>query len=368
MAANEVKSLSIDQKIGQMLVIGLPGTIIDDEVRFFVEKIRPGGICLFTRNIKNAEQVRALNDDITSFLSLKPMISIDQEGGLVDRLRRIITPMPAPALFNNAEEVREYAGLNGEILRILGFNTNFAPVVDVINEDRGKVQNGLQTRNFGSNADELIELAGTFLDEIQSKGIIGCLKHFPGLGASTIDSHNSLPEVQIDASEFYDIDLKPYRSLLATGNVLSIMVAHAAFPLLDRQEIDQDGRYLPSSLSHNMVTSLLRDECGYDGVVITDDLEMGAIVTNYGIGEACVMAVKAGVDMLAICASRDAINEGYETLLKAVIDGDITEERIDRSLERIAKLRERFSEPLKFDLEKIREISDRIADLISRLS
>lgn len=363
----EIKSLSIERKIGQMFIIGLPGTRLDTATSELLNDIDPGGVCLFARNIKEAKQVRDLNDAINSRTSIPPMISIDQEGGLVDRLRRIVTPMPAPSLFNDTEDIRKFAGLIAEILTLLGFNTNFAPVVDVIDEKRRSVQNGLQTRNFGNSAEQVIDFAGSFLVELQSKGIVGCLKHFPGIGASTVDSHDQLPQVNIDIIEFNDVDLKPYEKILKTKKVMAIMVAHAAFPLLDLQEIDQTGRLLPSSLNEKIISTLLRDRLGYEGVIITDDLEMGAIINNYGIGEASVMAVEAGADMLAICSDPRAIKEGFDHLLVAVKNGRISEDRINNSLDRIANLKQHFVEPVFFDQNKIDNISHLIANLKSRL-
>src|SRR5690606_3275916 len=139
-----------------------------------------------------------------------------------------------------------------------------------------------------------------FLRALQARGVVGCIKHFPGLGASEVDSHEELPTVAIGQDEFEAVDLAPYRHLIDGGDVHAVMVAHAAYPNLSLQERAQDGKLLPSSLSFNFVTKLLREKIGFAGLVLTDDLEMGAILRNYGIGEAAVMAVEAGHDMLAI--------------------------------------------------------------------
>lgn len=367
-AIMDVTSLQLREKIGQMFVIGISGPAIDDNTARLLDRILPGGVCHFARNIKSIEQIRSLNEEISERLKIVPMLSIDQEGGLVDRLRRLISPMPAASALKDAKDVAEFAKMIGEVLRLLGFNTNFAPVVDVINVDRSSVQNGLQTRNFGSSAEQVVEYAEIFLNELHSEGIVGCLKHFPGLGASLVDSHNLLPEVNVSFDEFSAVDLAPYHALIGQPNVNAVMVAHAAYPLLDLQETDQNGRLLPSSLSHNMISKLLRNQLGFDGVVITDDLEMGAIINNYGIGEASVMAVEAGVDMLAICAGEDSINEGYEALLGSVLSGRITEQRIDESLNRIFALKKRFATRVELDLARINEISDQKAVLKSRLN
>jgi beta-N-acetylhexosaminidase len=244
---------------------------------------------------------------------------------------------------------------------------NFAPVVDVVDEQRSSLSNGLHSRAFGKSREEATELANAFLTAMQEGGIHGCLKHFPGLGAASVDSHRELPTISIDEPEFRETDLYPYIALLSSGTVSSVMVAHAAYPNVGLQERGQNGKLLPSSLSPAIISELLRDELGYDGLVLTDDLEMGAIVENYGIGEACKMAVAAGVDMLAICASPDAINEGFDAVSGAVGSGEITEARLERSLARIASVKETVHAPLEFDNAQLDALSDRITELNARI-
>jgi beta-N-acetylhexosaminidase len=243
---------------------------------------------------------------------------------------------------------------------------DFAPVVDVVDPTRMGKSNGLVSRTFGRSREEAATLAGEFLRTLQANGITGCLKHFPGLGASSVDSHEELPVVEIEEDEWRSIDLYPYRELLANGTVRAVMAAHAAFPRADLQETGQDGKLLPSSLSYNIVTSLLRGDLSYDGLVITDDLEMGAIKNNYGIGDACKMAITAGVDMLAICADPEAIRQGYAAVLGAVNSGEIGIERIDRSLDRIMIVKSQMSEPQPFDPDRIASLSQRVVHLTER--
>jgi beta-N-acetylhexosaminidase len=245
---------------------------------------------------------------------------------------------------------------------------DFAPVVDALDEERSKHTNGLFSRTFGNSKEEVAVLASEFLQVLQSGGIVGCIKHFPGLGASQVDSHEELPIVDVDEYLLSHVDLFPYRELIARGNVNSVMIAHAAFPKHPLQEQDENGRLLPSSLSYNFVTTLLRGELGFDGLCVTDDLEMGAIVKNYGIGEACKMAVAAGADMLAICADPNAIREGYQAVLKAVKSEELSMERVDESLKRIAALKAKLSPPLAFDTARIAQLSDEVAALNDRLS
>ena len=351
-------ALPIELKIGQLFFIGLPDVSLNADTKEFLRDIAPGGVCLFARNIREAEQTRRLTDDIREISSVEPFISLDQEGGLVDRLRRISAPMPAPNSLKTVAEVQTLADLTAEIIRTLGFNMNFAPVVDVIDENRAKSFNGLYSRSFGNSKAEVVEFAAAYLENLQAHGCLGCLKHFPGLGASEVDSHEELPIVYLTRDELFEIDLLPYRRLIANGNVRAIMIAHAAYPRFDLQETDENGKLLPTSLSYNIVTKLLREELNFDELVLTDDLEMGAIIKNYGIGEACKMTIAAGVDMPLICASPEAIIEGRNAVLEAVRAGEISENRLDQSLTRLARLKADLNAPLVYDEARLRNLSD----------
>ncbi|MFN2500495.1 MAG: glycoside hydrolase family 3 N-terminal domain-containing protein [Pyrinomonadaceae bacterium] len=363
---HSTSSLSIEQKIGQLFFIGMPGPQFDEATRELVDQVSPGGVCLFSRNIREAEQTRQLTDTIRDSLPITPFLSIDQEGGLVDRLRRVMTPMPPASKITSPRQAAEAAHIVADALHTLGLNMDFAPVVDVSDTGRAQYSNGLVSRTFGSSASDVETLAGSFLDALQAGGILGCLKHFPGLGASTVDSHEELPIVEIDDTELHTTDLLPYRGLLT--RVTAVMVAHAAFPNSNLQERDRGGKLLPSSLSYNFVTKLLRQELHFGGLVISDDLEMGAIVKNYGMGEACKMAIAAGVDMLAICADPRAIREGFEAVRTAVADGGISTARLDESMERISGAKSRLSQPRPFDSMKFNDLSAETEHLTAKLN
>jgi beta-N-acetylhexosaminidase len=359
----KILGLPIEKKIGQLFFIGLPSTELDSETRELLREYAPGGVCLFARNIQGAEQTRQLIDQTREILPIEPLFSLDQEGGLVDRLRRIIEPMPAPSTLKTPIQAKTIAEITAEVVRVLGFNMNFAPVVDVINELRVNSYNGLYSRAFGKSKSEVVEYAQEYLESLQENGCLGCLKHFPGLGASQVDSHEEQPNVYLTRDELFEIDLLPYRRLIPTENVHSVMIAHASFPRFDLQETDNNGKLLPSSLSYNIVTKLLREELGFTGISITDDLEMGAIVKNYGIGEACQLAILAGEDMLAICASADSIREGFNSVLEAVKTERISLSRIDESLRRIAHIKSLTQPALPFDIERLRVLSGKISQL-----
>ncbi len=360
-----ISSLPLEQKIGQLFFIGLPSVALDDSTKQILREISPGGVCLFTRNIREAAQTRQLLDDLRSNLPIEPILSLDQEGGLVDRLRRIITPMISASHLKTKADAQELAEITAEVIRILGFNTNFAPVVDVPTTESLNSQNGLQSRCFGDSLSDVLELSQTYLKSLQNKGVLGCPKHFPGIGSSVTDPHEELPIVNLTHQDLLQNDLVPYQKLLADTH--QIMIAHAAYPNLDLQERDQNGKLLPSSLSFNIITKLLRQEIGFSGLVVTDDLEMGAILKNYGIGEACKMAIKAGVDMLLICANPQAVTEGFKAITRAVKNGEISEQRIDESLQRIARYKNLMQSPLDFNQARLAELSIQIAKLNEKL-
>lgn len=362
-----ILSLPLEQKIGQLFFIGIPGAEFDDNTREILERVLPGGICLFARNIREAEQTRELINNVNDFLQITPFISLDQEGGLVDRLRRVAEPMPSASSLKTPEQAEILAKVTAEIIKILGFNMNFAPVVDVRTPERERFSNGLVSRTFGNSKVEVVEFAQRYLETFQRNGVIGCLKHFPGLGATEVDSHEELPLVNLDFETINEIDLFPYREFFKTGEVKLVMTAHAAFPLCDLQERDQNGKLLPSSLSFNFTTKLLRETLGFDGIAITDDLEMGAILKNYGIGEACKMAIKAGQNLLAICNNSDAIVEGYETVFEAVKSGEIEEGLINESLRRISAIKSLIQPPFEFNANRLAELSGEIVALKEQL-
>lgn len=361
----KISSLPLEHKIGQLFFIGLPGVELNEEAKKLLREVPAGGVCLFTRNIREARQTRKLLDDLREFLPVEPILSLDQEGGLVDRLRRVITPLISVSQLKTKADTKELAEITAEAIRILGFNTNFAPVIDVPTKESLNSQNGLQSRCFGDSLKDVLELSETYLESLQNKGVLGCPKHFPGIGASVTDPHEELPIVNSTYQDLLKNDLVPYQKLLSQSH--QIMVAHAAYPNLDLQERDQNGKLLPSSLSFNIVTKLLRQEINFTGLVVTDDLEMGAIVKNYGIGEASKMAIKAGVDMLLICANAEAVREGFQAISKAVNNGEISEKRLNESLQRIAVYKNLMQSPLDFDEDRLAQVSKKIEVLNEKL-
>ena len=359
---------TLTDRIGELFMIGIPGTSIDDATAALFSDIRPGGICLFARNIKDAEETRRLTDGLRARYELPPLISIDQEGGLVDRLRRVVASYPSAASLVTVDDVAVQAQLISDALLRLGINMDLAPVVDVMDERRRAASNGLHSRTYGVSAADVAEFASEFMNVMRRADILTCLKHFPGLGAATVDSHEELPSVRISAGEFEGVDLLPYKILLRSHAVDSVMIAHAAYPELELQETSHDGKLLPSSLSYSIVTGLLRNKLGFQGVVVTDDLEMGAIVKHFGVGEAAVMAIEAGCDMVCICAGIESIKDAHQAILSAVNSGRLAEERVKVSLERVGKLRARIKAPLEFNAESLAAIRTSVEQMRERLA
>src|SRR5918997_3809540 len=288
-------SLPLEQKIGQLLYIGLPGTEYDAETRELVEYVRPGGVIVFGRNVATAPQLRGLLDAARSSSEVEPLLGIDQEGGLVDRLRRICTPMPAARSIRQHGDLaaaRSLGRITGEVLRLLGFNMNFAPVLSIMTEDRDLLSNGLYSRSFGRSPGEVLGYTMVYLRGLQKTGCLGCAKHFPGIGAGEVDSHDEMPIIQLSHDDLIAQDLAPYIELFQREDniVRAVMVSHGGFPKVDLRRGVAGGRLIPASINHQIVTHLLREELGYDGLVVTDDLEMGAIARHYQIEETTRLA------------------------------------------------------------------------------
>jgi beta-N-acetylhexosaminidase len=373
MLPEKFHSLPLEQQIGQFLFIGLPGTELDAETRALVTDVQPGGVIIFGRNVAGPEQLRTLLDGVRELVSTPLLVGIDQEGGLVDRLRRIFTPMPAARTIRHHGDLaaaRALGRITGEVLRMLGFNINFAPVMSIMTEDRDLLSNGLYSRSFGRSPGEVLGYTTVYLRGLQGTGCLGCLKHFPGIGAGEVDSHEEMPVVQLSHEDLIAQDLAPYIELFQRRDdrIRCVMVSHGGFPNIDIREETTGGLLEPASLNYNIVTKLLREELGYKHLVITDDLEMGAILRHYDIGDAAVKATLAGEDMLLICATPERIRRGHEALLDAARDGRLPAERIQQTLQRIARAKAIIEEPVPLDLDRFKALSDEVAKLNNKLN
>lgn len=331
----ELHALALEEKIGQMIMMGVPGTEVGPEASTLIEQYNVGGIMLFAENVQSPEQVAQLTADLQrmalgSGARLPLFISIDQEGGRVVRIRDGVTPLPSMMAIGatGSTALAEQVGrIIGEELAALGVNMNAAPVMDVNNNPHNPV---IGTRSFGEQPELVAEMGVALMRGMQATGMLTTAKHFPGHGDTEVDSHLALPTITHSRSRLDEIELMPFRAAIAAG-VDAIMSAHITFPAVDSTP------GLPSTLSHPVLTGLLRNELQFDGLIVTDALEMKGVADQYDFGEAAVMAVQAGVDIVLIAQSRYNMEglQAITALVEAVQDGTIPMERIDQSIRRI---------------------------------
>jgi beta-N-acetylhexosaminidase len=375
MSLESLLSLPLEQQVGQFFYIGLPGPELDAETRALIQEVQPGGVIIFGRNVVGPRQLRELLDGVRELLPTDPLVGIDQEGGLVDRLRKIFTPMPSARTIREHGDLagsRALGKITGEALRLLGFNMNFAPVMSIMTDERDLLSNGLYSRSFGRSPGEVLGYTTVYLRGLQETGIVGCLKHFPGIGAGEVDSHEQMPMVSLTHDDLMAQDLAPYIELFQRKDdrVRCVMVSHGGFPNIDISKgVTVTGGLLePASLSYNIVTTLLRGELGYQHLVVTDDLEMGAIAKHCEIEAAGVRAFLAGNDMMLICARPEIIRRGYQSLLGVARNGKLPKDRVRGSLKRIAAMKGIVKSPPPFDLEKFKMLSEETATLNEKLN
>lgn len=328
------RQFSLREKIGQLFVFGFHGQRPSSDIEALIEEYGVGGIIYFTRNIVDAKQVHELSGrlmDTAERSGKTPMfIAVDQEGGMVSRLVRGVTLMPGNMALGataSAGGVFETASIAGEQLRAVGINLNYAPCVDVNNNPDNPVIN---VRSYSDRPEVVGELGLAAVRGYQRAGVSATIKHFPGHGDTSVDSHRDLPVLHHDRERLEEIELVPFRK--AAPETDMIMTAHVCLPSLDPSGV-------PSTLSKPVLSGLLRAEIGYEGVIVTDCLEMNAIDTFYGPARGAVMALQAGADMVLICHTASKQRAALEAVVAAVENGELTEARIDESLARIMKLK-----------------------------
>jgi beta-N-acetylhexosaminidase len=317
------------QQIGQLLWIGFEDAAFTPRLQKLLRDVQPGGIILFSRNFPDgARSLRALTDALYRSLPVPPFIALDQEGGRVSRLRPLIGPTPSGASLAARPDVQQAVRRHGEAtalaLRTLGFNVNFAPVVDL---SRPEAANGIGDRAFGDDPRTVALLAGLFAAAHQRLGVMTVGKHFPGLGSATGDTHAVLPVVRRSRADILRADLLPYCRLVRA--LPAVMIGHACYPAL------QDRSDQPASLSAAVVTTLLRKRLKYRGLVLTDDLEMGAVDQSLDGGTLAVQAFRAGSDGLMFCRSEERIRQAARALAQAAESGTLTRPRLRESLRRV---------------------------------
>src|SRR5262245_51750138 len=327
----DIRRFTLEEKVGQLFLLGFQGPMPDAEASALIDRIRPGGFTFFQRNIESFDQFHALTDTLRELHGIPAFLAIDHEGGRVDRLKHIFGPIPAMGELASlgTAYLRAGARIVAAELEATGLNLDFAPVLD-LRVDGAVVAD----RTLGAGPAEVSRLAAAFIAELSKKEIISCGKHFPGLGSSRLDTHFVLPKIERTKRQLQQDDIVPFQNLI--GDLGMIMVAHAHYPGLG------DERPLPASLSSRVIEGLLRRRLGFRGVVITDDLTMGAISSIGLTPDVFLRAFEAGNDMLLFSQTTPLVEEGFRTILKAVRSSDALRARLDVSVDRILLLKTRL--------------------------
>ena len=324
-----LKSMTLEQKIGQMVFIGFYGTEINDDVKFLLNNFHFGGVILYDRNLQSVAQTKKLTDDIQAFANQKfPLfVSIDEEGGRVARGKDFLTPAPSQeeiGLSGDSSAANYWAKYNASLLKSIGVNINFAPVADVGSRD---------TRSFGDDPQIVTEFIEASANGYEQENFLYTLKHFPGIGKSKIDPHKEVSNVEVSREVLDAEDLPPFKKIISThdNSKFMIMIGHLKYDAIDPEN--------SASLSSIVMTDLLRNELGFSGVIITDDLEMGAIKNHADLATLGVKTIQAGSDIALLCHNYESQKIIYNSILDAVKRGEISETRINESVRRILKLK-----------------------------
>ena len=335
--------------LGQLILTGVPGFVLDPESAALFRRIQPGGFILFGRNIQSAAQLRKLIDDLRDLSDVEPIITIDQEGGRVSRLRLIGNEPPNAQQLRDRDDVslvRRHGEITGRLLRLFGFNLDLCPVLDISFDD--EADNSLRGRCYGQSVEQVVRLAGAFNDALREQGVLSCGKHFPGYSAATVDAHHDLPKIERSRAELEAQELAVFRQF--SSLVDSMMICHGWYPSFNPAK-------RPASLSREIVSNLLREEFRYEGLIMTDDLDMGAILNEYGLADTIRFAIEAGNDWVMICHRVAAIEEVHSIL------GSLPPAQVERALESVARTKKKLAAPTEFSEARFKEIDGEIWDL-----
>ncbi|MDQ2659163.1 MAG: glycosyl hydrolase [Verrucomicrobiota bacterium] len=335
--------------LGQLLLTGVPGTELDAETAALFQRVQPGGYILFGRNITSALQLRKLIDNLRDLSEVEPIITIDQEGGRVSRLRLIGNEPPNAQQLRekgDVELVRQHGRITGRLLRLFGFNLDLCPVLDISFD--AAADNSLKGRCYGTDVAQVVRLAGAFNDALRAAGIASCGKHFPGYSSAAVDAHHDLPKIDRSREELEANELAVFRQ--TSDRVDSMMICHGWYPCFEPER-------LPASFSARVITELLRDEMKFEGLIMTDDLDMGAIYNEYSLDETIRRAIGAGNDLAMICHRVDAIGEARAALAAC------PPVQLERALQSVAAFKKRMTPPDDFSETAFRKLDAEVWDL-----
>ncbi|MBW4829331.1 MAG: beta-N-acetylhexosaminidase [Clostridiaceae bacterium] len=331
-----VKGMSLEEKIGQLFIIGFNGEEIDKDIEYMIKNYYVGGFILFQENIKNIDQTLNLINSLKKANennNIPLFISTDEEGGKVTRVSNLFGSVPGSreiGEMDNEEYSFKIGDTIGYRLKSIGFNLDFAPVLDIDSNSKNPV---IKDRSYGRTKDIVSKHGIQVMKGIKSNNVIPTIKHFPGHGDTFIDSHLDLPAVNKDLEELRKMELIPFKEAIDMGADM-VMVGHMLFPKIDSEN--------PATFSKEIITNLLRKDLNYDKVIVTDDMTMGAITKNYNIEKVAIKSLKAGADIILICHSYEDQIKVIESIKEAVKSGEILEKEIDEKVYRIVKLKEEY--------------------------
>jgi beta-N-acetylhexosaminidase len=321
-------------------MVGMPGPRLDKGTEGLIRDFNPNGVILFSRNIEDPVQLTRLCQELQAramkYHGLPLLLAIDQEGGRVARLKEPFARFPGNTAIgvdeHPLEKAEEFGLITATEMKMVGLNMNLAPVMDVI---RGEAEGHLVGRSFGEDASMVALLGKTVIRSLQENGVMAVAKHFPGLGRTSVDPHFHLPRIEADIEEIERVNLPPFRAAIDAG-VSAIMSSHAIYPALDAEQ--------PATLSRAVLTDLLRQDMGFEGLIITDDLEMGAVAKNWGVDKGAAAAFEAGADILLICEDHKSQLASLSLIRAKLLGGEISHKRLNASNERIRRVRSELLE------------------------
>jgi len=354
-------SMTLDEKIGQMVIVGFDGYDMNDRIKQLVEEYHAGGFIFYKANIRDASQLIDLINSMkkaNAGNAVPLFFSVDEEGGRISRMPDDFKKFPtnkAIGELNNGDLSFEIGCAIAQEIKAFGFNMDFAPVLDINSNPKNPV---IGDRSFGSNAGVVSELGVETMKGIQSEEVISVVKHFPGHGDTSVDSHIGLPRVDNDLERLKGFELVPFAKAIKNG-ADAVMVAHILLP-----EIDPE---YPATMSKTIITDILKKDMKFDGVVVTDDMTMGAIIENYKIEDAAVKSVEAGSDIVLVCHEFEKETAVIQALKRAVENGTIPEERVNESVYKILKLKQKYGvtdQEGHIGVEDIQRINDDISGIL----
>jgi len=330
-----VTEFSDEQLSGQRLMAGFDGTQLNENLKFLIKNLKIGGIILFRRNLISPDQIRKLCLDVQEYAvschQPKLLIAIDQEGGEVERLKAPFTTFPGNPSMKSKEDAASFAQITAAELKKLGINMNMAPVMDVPPENFKSV---MEKRAFGNDPEWVAEMGATVITHLQKNRIMAVAKHFPGIGRTSLDSHLDAPFLDIELSEMEPTDLLPFKAAIRC-RAAGIMLSHIRYTLIDPDR--------PASLSRMIAKDLLRDQMGYKGVILTDDLDMGAIKKYFTIQESIQNIIDAEIDIALICHQGPDISTAFEEICELIRSSSSIRAQCIESCRRMAKLKTAYN-------------------------